>query len=81
MSKAPVGQNVPQEEKLRIEKEVEKWNKDDNKAPETVVTRMEEGAIMHILSCSTSCEIWSKLLTIYEQKSDVSIHIGQHRFF
>ncbi|CAH0730416.1 unnamed protein product, partial [Brenthis ino] len=37
--------------------------------------------MLHVQNCETAKEIWDKLNTIYEQKSDVSLHILQQRFF
>ncbi|XP_045453529.1 uncharacterized protein LOC123662775 [Melitaea cinxia] len=37
--------------------------------------------MLHVQNCETAQEIWDKLTTVYEQKSDVSLHILQQRFF
>lgn len=42
---------------------------------------MEESPLIHLLSCRTSHEMWEKLLSMYEKKSKVSIHLLQQRFF
>lgn len=57
------------------------WEKQDAKAQTWLVTRMSENAMMHILTCSTSAEMWKKLSSVYEQTSETSIHIVQQRFF
>lgn len=59
----------------------EAWEKLDAKAQEIIVTRMEEGPLVHLLSCQTSHEMWEKLLYVYEKKSKVSVHLLQQRFF
>lgn len=61
--------------------EVEKWDRNDAKAQEIIVTRMEEKQLTHILACRTAAEMWLKLQTIYEHKSQVSVHLLQQRFF
>lgn len=58
-----------------------RWETQDAKAQTLLVTRMSEDVMIHILSCETSAEIWRKLLSVYEQKSETSIHIVQQRFF
>lgn len=50
----------------------EEWEKLDVKAQEIIVTKMEEGPLVHLLSCGTSNEMWEKLLSVYEKKSKVS---------
>lgn len=58
------------------------WKKKNAKAQEIIITiRMEEGPMSHVISCTTANEMWEKLLSIYEQKSEVSIHLLQQRFF
>lgn len=75
--------DVVQGIKVKPEEATEKakWEKLDAKAQTWLVTRMSEGAMMHILTCSTSAEMWRKLSSVYEQTSETSIHIVQQRFF
>jgi len=46
----------------------DEWRKLGTKAQEIIVTRMEEGPLVHLLSCQTSYEMWEKLLFVYEKK-------------
>lgn len=62
-------------------KEIEEWLGKDNRAKEIIVTRMEEGPMNHLLTCETAYQMWNKLLSVYEQKTDVSVHMLQHKFF
>lgn len=57
------------------------WEKKDAKAQSWLVTRMSENAMMHIITCTTAAEMWKRLASVYEQKSETSIHIVQQRFF
>lgn len=68
---------------VKPEDEIEraKWEKLDAKAQTWLVTRMSESAMMHILTCTSSAEMWKKLVSVYEQTSETSIHIVQQRFF
>lgn len=68
---------------VKPEEAVEKaaWEKKDAKAQSWLVTRMSESVMMHIITCTTSAEIWRKLASVYEQKSETSIDIVQQRFF
>lgn len=57
------------------------WKKNDAKAQEVLLTKMQESTIGNLLSCNTSAEMWSKLKTIYDKESSVSIHLLQQKFF
>ncbi|KAB0793564.1 hypothetical protein PPYR_13184 [Photinus pyralis] len=57
------------------------WYEKDAKAQAVIVLRMEEQPLTHILSCTTAAEMWEKLMSIYEKKSQVSIHLLQQKFF
>lgn len=57
------------------------WETKDAKAQTLLVTRMSEDVMLHLVTCTTAFEMWKKLLSIYEQKSETSIHIIQQRFF
>ncbi|CAG9561550.1 unnamed protein product [Danaus chrysippus] len=57
------------------------WANKDAKAQSLIVTRMTDDVMLHIISCSTSAEIWRKLLSVHEQKTETSNHIVQQRFF
>ena len=60
---------------------VAEWVKKDTKVQEILVSRMDEGPLSYLLSCETSAEMWAKLNSIYEQKSQVSVHLLQQKFF
>lgn len=53
------------------------WDANDAKAQTLIITRMTEEITLHILPCTTSSEIWTKLHNVYEQKSETGIHIVQ----
>ena len=57
------------------------WDNKDAKAQEVVVTRLDEKVLTHILTCTSSAEMWTKLKTVYENQSQVSVHLLQQRFF
>lgn len=58
-----------------------KWDASDSKAQEFIVTRIEQGPMTHILSCETSKDMWTKLKSVYDKESEVSIHLMQQKFF
>ncbi|KAG5895417.1 hypothetical protein JTB14_029428 [Gonioctena quinquepunctata] len=61
--------------------EVSKWLKENAKAQELLVTRMEQGPLTHLLSCETAKDMWSKLKSIYDKESVVKLHLLQQQFF
>lgn len=60
---------------------IAKWKKEDAKAQTLIVLRMEQGPLTHLLSCETSKEMWSKLKSVYDKESVVSVHLLQQKFF
>lgn len=57
------------------------WLKNDAKAQELIVTRMETGPITHLLTCTSATDMWTKLKSVYDKESAVSVHLLQQRFF
>lgn len=47
----------------------------------TISTSVGSLLVLHILNCETSAEMWAKLESVYEQKSEASIHYLQQQFF
>ncbi|KAF2904239.1 hypothetical protein ILUMI_01935 [Ignelater luminosus] len=58
-----------------------KWIKRDQLAQDLIVAKMDEGPINHILTFDTAHDMWQKLLTVYDKKSEVSVHMVQQKFF
>lgn len=63
------------------EEKISSWKRLDAKAQGVIVVRLSSKALLHVQNCETAKEIWDKLNTIYEQKSDVSLHVLQQKFF
>ncbi|KAF2897286.1 hypothetical protein ILUMI_08890 [Ignelater luminosus] len=42
---------------------------------------MDEGPINHILTFDTAHDMWEKLLSVYDKKSEASVHMVQQKFF
>lgn len=53
----------------------------DARAQEALVLRMEDEIISHVMQCSTAQEMWEKLETIFERKSEVSVHLLNEQFY
>lgn len=65
----------------RYQDALKDWSKKDSKAQELIVMRMDEGPMVHILTCDTAKGMWDKLLSVYDKKSGVSLHLLQQKFF
>ncbi|CAH0719500.1 unnamed protein product, partial [Brenthis ino] len=59
----------------------EKWQTRDAKAQSIIVTRLNNKNILQVSNCETAQQIWEKLCSIYESKSETSLHILQQKFF
>lgn len=57
------------------------WLKLDMKAQRVIATTVGQQPLLHILNCKTAKDMWDKLFTVYEQKSNASIHLLQQRFY
>lgn len=40
-----------------------------------IITSIDSKPSLHVVNCTTACEMWAKLHSIYEQKSETSIHL------
>lgn len=65
----------------RLEVELKAWKKIDCLAQKLIATSVGQQPLMHIMNCNTSNEMWQKLLNIYEQKTETSVHILQQKFY
>ncbi|UYV82085.1 K02A2.6-like [Cordylochernes scorpioides] len=57
------------------------WKKKDAKSKMLITTALEFKYIQQIVNCQTSAEMWKKLSTIYELKSETNKYLLQQRFF
>ena len=67
--------------KARWQRHTSAWIKADGKCQKIIVTSVDDGPLQYLLNCETALEMWEKLLSIYEQKSEASIHLLQQQFF
>lgn len=61
------------------DKDFAAWKKNDNKAQKIIVRTMAHEPMMHIINCDTAYAMWTKLESMYEQKSSTSIHSAFNR--
>ena len=74
---------------VRIENELEgvfntrvaEWRKKDMQAQRMIITTVEDQPLTILMSCESSAQMWSKLVGIYDQKGDLSIHLVQQAFY
>jgi len=57
------------------------FKKADNKAQKYIVTSVDKQPLQYIMNCDTAKEMWDKLLSVYEQKSDSSVTLIQQKFY
>lgn len=73
--------NMNTEARLKYEKDLVRWNKLDNAAQKVIGTSIEDKPLLHIINCESSAAMWIKLLSVYEQKNSVSIHLLQQQWY
>ena len=74
-------ENATSDEITAYNKLFEEWEKKDVKAQSIILTSVGTQTSLHIVSCNTSCEMWLKLHSVFEQKSETGIHFLQQKFF
>lgn len=57
------------------------YDKKDITAQRILITALGEQPLTHIITCNSASEMWSKLVSVFEQKSSQSIHFLQQKFF
>lgn len=62
-------------------KALEDFTKSDFKAQKVIVQTIGRQPTLHIMSCNTAREMWLKLESVYEQKSETSVHMLQEKFY
>lgn len=61
--------------------EISTFNKADIKAQRAIMTTIDKEPLLHIVNCKSAAEMWAKLQSVYEKKSETSVHYLQQRFF
>ncbi|CAB3248343.1 unnamed protein product [Arctia plantaginis] len=61
--------------------EYQDWISKDSKAQGWIVFHIEQSIMTHLLTATTSAEMWTKLNNIYEKKSSTSLHLEQQKFY
>ena len=62
-------------------KELASWKKLDATAQKVIVRTIGPQPTMHIINCTSAADMWQKLSSIYEQKSETSVHILQQDWY
>lgn len=51
------------------------------RAQRLIVTTVSQQTLLHLVKCSTSQEMWSKLHNVFEQKTQTGIHFLQQKLY
>lgn len=57
------------------------WKKKDAKGQKLIGTSVGQTVMIHIINCKSAKEMWDKLHSVFEQKSQTGIHLLQQKFF
>lgn len=60
---------------------LEAWEKKDVRAQSVILTSIDAQPSLHIVSCTSANEMWTKLHNVFEQKSESGIHFLLQKFF
>lgn len=71
----------PESSSSTYDKDLKAFNKKNVCAQRVIVTTIGEQPLLHIVNCNNAKDMWSKLHTVFEQKSKSGIHFLQQKFF
>jgi hypothetical protein len=71
----------PEESETNYDQKLKKWNKADRTARKLFVTTVENKPLQLLMNCVTAQEMWQKLHSVYDLKSDESLSLVQKKFF
>lgn len=74
-------ENATSAESTAYKTAFEAWDKKDVRAQSVILTSIDVQPSLHIVSCKSSHEMWTKLHTVFEQKSESGIHFLLQKFF
>lgn len=71
----------PVGESEATQKLIKAWEEKDTKAQRIIMSTISKKSKRHLVNCISSNEMWSKLHSVYEQKSETGVHFLQQKFF
>lgn len=72
---------IPELTSSNYQSAMKEWKKKDLSAQNIISATVGQQPTLHILNCKHACEMWNKLNSVYEQKSNTSVHFLQQRFY
>jgi hypothetical protein len=57
------------------------WKENDSIAQRIIATTVEEKPLLHIFNCKSAKDMWDKLIQVYKQKSETSIHMLMQQWY
>lgn len=64
-----------------FETKLKAWEKLDSKAQRIIVTSLGEDPLVHVMNCDTARDMWVKLEQVYEQNSQLSVHLLLQKYY
>lgn len=64
-----------------FDEKLKNWRLKDSKAQKHIVTSLGQEPMLHVMNCETANEMWKKLETVYEQKSQTSVHMLLEKYY
>lgn len=70
-----------EESEVTFLKRLKEWRKLDSIGQKIIATTVEDEVSLHIINCETTKDMWNKLVSIFERKSEANLHILQQQWF
>lgn len=77
----PLGINANAAAISEYQKELRKWLKLDGMAQKLIVLHVSEQALLHVIECESAHQMWSKLKSVFEGKTETNVHLLQQKWF
>lgn len=67
--------------KAKAVKDIAEWNKNDARAQKVIVNSCGAKILIHLCTCKTSEEMWSKLHSVYENTNDAAKQLLEEKYY
>lgn len=78
---SPATDEASGSEKEAALKSIAEWIKKDARAQSIIVGALSAKTVVHVMGCETSSDMWTKLISIFEQTDEIAKSQLQQKFF
>ncbi|KAF6205721.1 hypothetical protein GE061_019894 [Apolygus lucorum] len=64
-----------------VKDELKVWKLKDAKCKKAIISAVGKAPMLHLTSCESASDMWTKFHSVYEKKGVTSLHMIQKKFF